>query len=136
MSFALTTQQIRERSKRVTRRLNWLDLRPGELIQACEKCMGRKKGEPLVRLEVIRIVSVRRENLGRITSRPKYGAKEVKLEGFPDMTPAEFVAFFCKAHRKGKKPITARDTVTRIAFEYVDAPRHVTAQQLELSCQT
>lgn len=54
ISFQLTTEAIRNRTKTVTRRLNWLNLKPGDLLQGCEKCMGRRHGEPLVKLAVIR----------------------------------------------------------------------------------
>lgn len=133
MSCSLTTAQVRARAKLVTRRLGWLDLRPGELIQLCEKCMGRRKGEPLVRLEVVRIVSVRRERLDRMERRPRYGRRECTLEGFPEKTPADFVAFFAATHSKGKKKCTPKTTVTRILWSYVDAPRGHSVQQLQLA---
>lgn len=128
MSCQLTMAQVRARSKLVTRRLGWHDLRPGELIQLCEKCQGIKKGEGLVRLEVVRIVSTRRERLDRMERRPRYGQRECNLEGFPDKTPAEFVAMFCK--HMACKPTT---TVTRIMWTYVDAPKGHAVEQLQLS---
>ncbi|OMC07091.1 hypothetical protein A5734_03735 [Mycolicibacterium fortuitum] len=73
--------------------------------------MGRKKGEPLVRIVDVEVVSVRRERLDAITF------AEVAREGFPDMTPREFVAFFCDSH-KGCRPDSV---VTRIEWRYVDA---------------
>jgi hypothetical protein len=129
MSCSLTKEQVLARTKLVTRRLGWLDLRPGELIQLCEKCMGRKKGEPLVKLAVVRIVSVRRERLDRMERRPRYGAVECRLEGFPEKTPAEFVLFFCETHAK----CTPKKTITRILWTYVDAPRGHTLHQLQLA---
>ena len=36
MSFALTTKQIKSRTKTVTRRLGWTFLKPGDLIQPVE----------------------------------------------------------------------------------------------------
>lgn len=111
ISFALTTAQIRARTKDVTRRMGWLMLRAGDRLMACEKCMGRKAGQPLVRLCVIEVVTVRRERLDRIT------AAEVAREGFPEWTPAQFVDFFCAAN--GCKPST---TITRIVFRYLEAP--------------
>ena len=108
ISFALTTQQVRNRSKTVTRRLGWLYLRAGDHLQAVKKCMGLKPGERLEKLCTIRIASVRREALQAIT------AEDCVREGFPEMTPAQFVAFFCKTH-KGCTPATI---VTRIEFDY------------------
>jgi len=116
ISFALTTAQIRARLKTVTRRIGWMDVRAGDKLMACEKCMGRKKGEPLVRLVVILVDSVRRERLRQMTDVPRYGRAEVIAEGFPDMTPAAFVKFFCASH----KGATRETVVTRIRFRYLE----------------
>ena len=43
MSFSMTTEAIRDRSKTVTRRLGWSFLQPGDLLWAVEKGMGLKK---------------------------------------------------------------------------------------------
>ncbi len=109
MSFSLTTQAILDETKDVTRRLGWLKLKPGQIIHACKKCMGRKPGEPLVRLKVIRVKSVRREALYKITQ------DDVRREGFPGESTPWFIVMFCKSH-KGCTPETV---VTRIEFEYV-----------------
>ncbi|WP_029190873.1 hypothetical protein [Verrucomicrobium spinosum] len=113
MSFALTTPQFRARTKDVTRRLGWLTLKAGDIVMAIEKGMGLKKGEKHVQLGRIQIVSVIREPLDKLRTRPN----ETAREGFPDMTPDEFIAFFCKTH-KGCRPQT---TITRIEFEYLDS---------------
>lgn len=109
MSFALTREQILDRSKTVTRRLGWEFLKPGDRLTACTKVMGRRKGEPLERLAELRVVSVWREQLDLID------ALEVALEGFPGATPEEFVRMFCNA-----MGCAAHEEVTRISFEYVD----------------
>lgn len=116
ISFQLTTEQIKARTKDVTRRLGWLNLKKGDRLQGCKKCMGRKHGEPLERLAVVEVVAVRREPLGAI-SKP-----DVIREGFPDLTPAEFVEFFCRTHKDPltKKQATSETIVTRIEFKYVD----------------
>ena len=133
MSFALTTQQIRDRSKTVTRRLGWRRLQPATLVQPVVKGMGLKKGEKAVRVGgPVRSVSVRREPLRRMLDDEAYGREECVKEGFPDMTPAEFVAMFCASHRlpalyeghtmvTRARPCTPDDEVTRIEFEYVEA---------------
>jgi hypothetical protein len=87
----------------------------GERLQGCEKCQGRKAGEPMVRLCVVEVVSVRREPLRNMTDDPAYGNDEVEREGFPEMTPEAFVEFFCDSHAK----CTPDTTVTRIEFRYV-----------------
>ena len=115
MSFMLTTAQMRAGTKDVTRRLGWEYLKVGERVMACEKVQGRRNGEPLVRMFPIEIVSVRRERLDRMELEPAYGAEEVKREGFPEMTPWEFVRFFCKSH-KGCEEFSM---VTRIEFRRV-----------------
>lgn len=119
ISFMLTTQQVRDRSKTVTRRLNWLNLKVGDLLQGCEKCQGRKADEPLLKLAVVEVVSVRRERLADIT------VMDVQREGFfgkyigePDgvvMRPADFVTMFCASHHK----CTPDTAINRIEFRYV-----------------
>ena len=69
MSFALTTEQIRARTKTVTRRLGWEFLKPGDLVQAVVKCQGLKKGEKVEPLAELRIVAVRRESLNADAAR-------------------------------------------------------------------
>lgn len=108
MSFALTTPQILDRSKTVTRRLGWTFLKPGDRVQAIEKGQGLKKGEHVRKLAVLRICSVRQEPLNRIY------ADDVLREGFPAMHWSDFVRMFCRSH-KGCTPSTV---VTRIEFEY------------------
>ncbi len=114
ISFSLTTNQIRKRTKTVTRRLGWLHIKNGDVLNACVKCMGLKPGEQIERLGQIRVVSVRREPLTSMWLEP-YGTIEAKDEGFPDMTGAEFVLMFCR-HMNCDE---AKE-VTRIEFEYVD----------------
>lgn len=115
MSFALTTDQIRGGSKTVTRRLGWLFLKAGDMVQPVKKCMGLKPGEKIELLRApLRVANVRREPLRFITD-SVFGDDECRREGFPDMTPGEFVAMFCAAHR-GCTPETE---VTRIEFDYV-----------------
>lgn len=143
ISASLTTNQIVESArlvalgkapvKDVTRRLGWKNLKVGERLQVCKKCMGRKPGEPLEKLAVIEVVSVRREQLALMMTNPVYGRLELKREGFREVrdfgehfsapvrlavrhpSPRMFVSFFCATH-KGCQPATM---VTRIEFKYV-----------------
>lgn len=109
ISCALTAPQILDQSKDVTRRLGWLHLKAGDLIQPVKKCMGLKPGEKIEKLgPPVRVVSVRRERLDLIT------IDDCRREGFPQMTGAEFVAMFCATH-KGCTPATE---ITRIEFAY------------------
>lgn len=106
ISFSMTGRQFLDGSKDVTRRMGWLRLQTGDKLMACRKCMGLKPGEKIVRLGEIVVLSVRRERLDAIT------LDDVRREGFPGMTQAEFIAFFCKGH-KGCEPDSI---VTRIEF--------------------
>ena len=122
MSVSLTEPQVRARTKTVTRRVGWLMLRPGDHLTLCRKVMGRRKGEPLERIADVEVVSVNREPLHAITM------PDVIAEGFPWMTPTEFVEFFCGSH----KGCTAATEVTRIRWRYLDAEAAVAAQLEEL----
>ena len=110
MSVSLTEPQVRDRTKTVTRRLGWRMLKPGDTLTLCRKVMGRKPGEPLVRICDVRVMATTREQLDWI------GFGDVRREGFPDWTPAEFVRFFCATHRG----VESGDKVTRIEWEYMD----------------
>ena len=108
MSVSLTEAAVRERRKTVTRRLGWTFLVPGERLTLCRKVMGRRNGEPLVRICDVAVVSVRRERLDAIT------AEDVAAEGF-DLSPDGFVEFFASSMR-----CRPSDEVTRISWRYVD----------------
>ena len=114
MSFSMTTQQVRDRTKDVTRRAGWVKLQPGSLLCAVEKGMGLKLGEKVVRLGVIRVVDVRQERLDALLAGGSYGIEEMRREGFPGLDPAEFVGRF---RVRGVPP---EKVITRIVFEYVD----------------
>ena len=111
IACSLSEQQVRDEIKDITRRLGWLDVKVGEHLMFCRKIMGRKPGEPLVRIREIEVVSVRREKLSAMTENLNYGFSECKREGFANYTPKQFVAFFCHSH-KGCKPSTI---ITRIS---------------------
>ncbi|HEX8184353.1 MAG TPA: ASCH domain-containing protein [Blastocatellia bacterium] len=109
MSFMITEEQIRNRTKRVTRRLGWADLKPGELFNMVKQCQGLKKGEKIVYLDLGRCVSNRPEPLNAITK------EECILEGFPDLEPEGFVEMFSKHNR-----CPVDKVINRIEFDYVD----------------
>lgn len=130
LSVSLTEQAVVERRKTVTRRLGWWEdkngrrlVLPGHELTLCRKVMGRKAGEPLVRLAQVGVVDVRREPLEAITD------DDVAREGFDDQhrgplilndtgqpfTPAEwFVRWYAGAMRIERTRI-----VTRIEWEYL-----------------
>lgn len=110
MSVAFTEQAVRDRTKTVTRRKGWTFLRPGDRLTLCRKVMGRQ-GAPLVRVAEVEVVAVNREPLDVMTY------EEVAREGFPGMSPKEFVQrFFVDA-----QGISADAEVTRIEWRYLDA---------------
>ena len=124
MSFSLTTEAMRAKEKTVTRRRGWSNLKPGDRLMACEKVMGRRRGEPLVKIGEIVVVRISFESLNLMTAIPSYGAAEVVREGFPEMSAADFVAMFCRTHKgsAGKKkvePCTPETVVTRIEFRHL-----------------
>lgn len=112
MSFSLTTDQVRRRSKTVTRRRGWHNLRAGELFCAVEKAMGLKPGETVHRLAVCVCVSNRPESLFAMPH------ADCALEGFPELSRTDFIAMFCR-HMGGD----SRQTVNRIEFRYVPGGR-------------
>lgn len=124
MSVALTEDAVVARRKTVTRRLGWWETKNGRRILAvgdhltlCRKVMGRKAGEPLVRLAEVEVVDIRRERLAAITP------EDVRREGFDlpgDPSPADarwFVDFFAEHMRCGPD-----SWVTRIEWRYLDDP--------------
>lgn len=113
ISFALTTAQFRARTKTVTRRLGWADLKPGDLLMGCEKVMGRN-GAPLVRLGAIVVISARREPLNMMLLAEQYGQRECVKEGFPEMNEYQFVTMFSE-----KMGCPQNEEVTRIEFRYL-----------------
>lgn len=116
MSFSITTRQMYEGTKDVTRRLDWSSLKAGDVVCAVEKGMGLKKGEKIKRIGLIEIVSVVWEPLWKITK------ADVIREGFPEMTTAEFVDMFCASHN-----CTMYQQVNRIEFRRLYEIQRLTA---------
>ena len=120
ISFMLTQQQVRDRTKTVTRRVGWEKLKNGELLCGVEKGMGLKAGETVLRLATIQVLTARREPLRAMIDDLEYGMAECIKEGFGEhptlRLPHAFVEFFCRSHR-GCTPDT---TLTRIEFGYVE----------------
>lgn len=108
MSFMLTKEQFKNQTKTVTRRLGWDFLKPGDIVIGCEQCQGLAKGQTINKLGPFQVVSTRWQMLKAIT------LDDVIREGFPDMTPAQFIDFFCQTHRcQPNRP------VNRIEFRYL-----------------
>jgi len=112
MSFSMTKEQIRNGTKTVTRRLGWKFLKPGDVVMACEKCQGLKKGEKVKKIRPIRVVSVNRECL---VSMVEYKGEDVRREGFPGKNEFWFIEKFCEANK-----CDWYAEITRIEFEYLE----------------
>lgn len=109
MSFALTTDQIKNQTKTVTRRTGWKTLKVGDLIQPIVKGMGLKKGEKQELIgKPIKVVSISVQRLYQISF------EDVRREGFPSMSQEGFIEMFCKANNCDRKT-----QVQRIEFEYI-----------------
>ena len=131
MSFALTTAQLLDGSKTVTRRVGWANLKPGDRLKAVRKAMGLRLGEKVDVLAEIEVISVRRERLDEIT------IEDCIDEGFPKHSPTRFVEMFCSHMSiKDRRPlcdgpkrpsdweeftrkVRPNDVVTRIRFRVV-----------------
>jgi hypothetical protein len=109
LSYFLTTDQVRRREKTVTRRLK-CSLKPGELFWAVEKVQGLKKGEKHNRLALCRCLKNDQVTLNGPTMTPD----DCRREGFPEITPQQFVEMFCKHMR-----CEPDKQVRRVDFEYV-----------------
>jgi len=118
----MTTDQIRNQTKTVTRRLGWRFLKPGDILNACVKCQGLKKGEKVERICQIRVISVERVEIREINT------VEVPLEGFPDMDRVDFINMFCKMNN-----CNWHTWITRIEFEYLEEelPDAIARRQIE-----
>lgn len=114
ISMSLTAPQVLARTKTETRRLGWLNVKPGDRLQACRKIQGRRRlpdgtVEPIEVLAVIEITETRREPLNAITR------EAVEREGFPGKSARWFVDFFAASMK-----VEATREVTVLCFRYVD----------------
>ena len=110
ISFSITKSQFRNRTKHATRRKGWLKVKVGDHLMGVEKGQGIPKGGHVVKLGEIVVTAVSREPLTGVAE-----PGELALEGFPDMTPAEFVTMYLEANGGA-----VFQDCTRIAFDYVD----------------
>ena len=106
MSFSMTIRQMYEGTKTVTRRLRWGYLKPGDIVCAVERNRGLKKGTRIKKIGLIEIQSVTKERLDQITP------EDCSREGFPDMTPEQFITMFMRSSGCPSSQI-----VNRISFK-------------------
>lgn len=110
-SFFLTTEQVRNQSKRVTRRKVSPGLpKVGELRQPVVKMQGIPKGGHVEKIGgPVRVTDVRIEPLDHMQP------EDLALEGFPGYSLNQFFDMFRRSH--GMR--TNQEPVARIEFEYV-----------------
>lgn len=126
MSVALTEAAVLEQRKTVTRRSGWSFLRPGDQLELCRKVMGRRRGEPLIRLCIVEVVDVRQERLSAITAGDvvREGFTAAELAPYADdpaepLTDEDLAAAFCRffvEHIGGG----IHQQVTRIEWRYLE----------------
>lgn len=89
MSFYATRSQMYRKTKTVTRRGvdTWTNLEPGHLLMAVEKAQGLKAGERQKCIHPIEVTAVEVQFFHTGLT-----PEEVAAEGFPGMTPEEFIA--------------------------------------------
>ncbi len=108
MAFSMTIHQMYEGTKTVTRRVGWGYLKPGDIVCAVERNRGLKKGEGVKKIGLIEILSFRKEHLNEITP------EDCVREGFPDMTPEQFIDMFMRSSGCPSSQI-----VNRISFKHL-----------------
>jgi hypothetical protein len=111
MTFQHTIPQIRGQTKTVTRRIGWWFLQPGDLVQPVEKSpRALKDGEEVVYIgKPIMVLQARAEPLNMITR------EDVVKEGFPRMSPGQFIDMFC-----GFNHCDPGVKVNRVEFAYTE----------------
>jgi hypothetical protein len=131
ISFTATKPQFRAHQKHVTRRGNtngptWKNLKPGDVLMGCEQCQGLGKGGKIVKMGAIIILDATPEPINEIIRRPTralnpctltpvWWSDETTMEGFPELTPVQFVDMLCDMN--DCEPETE---FNRVLFDYVD----------------
>jgi hypothetical protein len=108
VSFSHTIEQIRNRTKTMTRRRGFRWATPGMIVQAIDR--SPRLGQGYEKLAVIEFTEVRRGRLDSITP------EDVRDEGFPGMSPEEFTRMFCETFACP----SSSESVTVLRFRYVD----------------
>jgi len=108
MSFFLTQDQVRSKTKTVTRRQGWNFLKVGDILNAVEKGQGLKKGEKVKKICQIRVLHLSRERINRIDQ------SDTNKEGFPEWSPDDFIQMYCAANS-----VKPDEWCNRIEFEYL-----------------
>jgi hypothetical protein len=115
ISFAITTDQIKNRTKTVTRRVGWKKQDPGVVLYGVVKAMGFPKGSSgnIEYLDQVLPLSITREPLYKLVQDEEYGKAEAFKEGFPELDGFGFVDMFTRDMKCSNNA-----AVTRIEFGY------------------
>lgn len=100
MAFSKTIVPMREFRKTVTRRYGWHKAKPAQIVMAIEKGQGIAKGERVVPICEIQLLTPRWERADLMVTDLEYGERECVLEGFPELSPKEFVEMLCDFNKK------------------------------------
>jgi len=121
MSFSITTPQMYAGTKDITRRFGWANLKPGDLVMACEKCQGLGKGGRIKRIGLIEVVSNTPERLDAIT------LNDVRREGFPSNSKLWFIKMFCEHNKCEPDKIINRIVFKALYMDdkYTEAVKHI-----------
>jgi hypothetical protein len=94
MACSMTVDAVKAGTKTVTRRHagTWAMLKPGDRLVLIERGMGLPKGAKQVVLAEVTIVS------NEIVDLDDIDQDDCAAEGFPDMTPEQFVDMWCESH--------------------------------------
>jgi hypothetical protein len=107
MSVAETTDQVLDRSKIETRRLGWKFVKPGDVLTLVDR--NPRTGKPWQRLADVEVLRVTLYSTLCFIDQAS-----VIDEGFPDLTPEQFVEFFCRTFK-----CEPRQEVTVIRWRYL-----------------
>lgn len=130
MAFSKSIIPMREFRKTVTRRYGQHNAKPAQIIQAVEKAQGIPKGEHVVPICEIQLLTPRWERADRMITDQAYGEREVILEGFPEMKPSEFVEMLCDMNKK-----RADELVHRLEFRFLLRSRYFPFENTQWSLE-
>lgn len=108
LSVAATTPQVEARQKTVTRRVGWLRLQPGTVLQLVDR--NPRSGKPWRRLCLVQVEAVSREPLDSITT------EDVTAEGFPGMDRDAFIDWYRTTYSLPHPS----SIITRIQWRYLE----------------
>ena len=115
MSFFMTTEQVRNQTKTVTRRFGWWFAKVGDVYQPVVKSQGLKKGEKIEKINgPIEVVSTEEMPLNYVTK------PDLIREGFPKMERWEFIGMLMKVRK-----CTISEPVNRIEFKYLPPAKNM-----------